>query len=77
MTWLISDEARKHRAFREVWVAYLLDYEKIEQCIANYYYLADVLWTNWKYVFCPVFHGAQENHKYPVPGRKNYYRIGQ
>ena len=24
MTWLISDEARKHRAFREVWVAYLL-----------------------------------------------------
>ena len=24
MTWLISDEARKHRAFREVWVVYLL-----------------------------------------------------
>ena len=24
MTWLISDEARKHRAFHEVWVAYLL-----------------------------------------------------
>ena len=24
MTWLISDDARKHRAFREVWVAYLL-----------------------------------------------------
>lgn len=24
MTWLISDEARKHRAFREVWVAYIL-----------------------------------------------------
>mgnify|MGYP007002547087 FL=1 len=24
MTWLISDEARKHRAFREVWGAYLL-----------------------------------------------------
>ena len=24
MTWLISDEARKHQAFREVWVAYLL-----------------------------------------------------
>ena len=24
MTWLISDEARKHRAFREVRVAYLL-----------------------------------------------------
>ena len=24
MAWLISDEARKHRAFREVWVAYLL-----------------------------------------------------
>ena len=24
MTWLISVEARKHRAFREVWVAYLL-----------------------------------------------------
>lgn len=24
ITWLISDEARKHRAFREVWVAYLL-----------------------------------------------------
>lgn len=24
MTWLISDEARKHRAFREAWVAYLL-----------------------------------------------------
>ena len=21
MTWLISDEARKHRAFREVWVS--------------------------------------------------------
>ena len=24
MTWLISDEARKHRAVREVWVAYLI-----------------------------------------------------
>mgnify|MGYP000851278657 CR=1 FL=1 len=24
MTWLISDEARKHRAFREAWVAYIL-----------------------------------------------------
>ena len=24
MTWLISDEARKHRAFREVWVACIL-----------------------------------------------------
>ena len=24
MTWLISDEARKHRAFREVWVEYQL-----------------------------------------------------
>ena len=24
MTWLISDEARKYRAFREVWVACIL-----------------------------------------------------
>ena len=64
MTWLISDEARKHRAFREVWVAYLLGglylllglYTDISE--QNYSALYDAQ-QNWNFVQQNIYsHGA-------------------
>ena len=64
MTWLISDEARKHRAFCEVWVAYLLGglylllglYTEISE--QNYSALYDAQ-QNWNFVQQNIYsHGA-------------------
>jgi len=64
MTWLISDEARKHQAFREVWVAYLLGglylllglYTDISE--QNYSALYDAQ-QNWNFVQQNIYsHGA-------------------
>ena len=60
MTWLISDEARKHRAFREVWVAYLLGglylllglYTEISE--QNYSVLYDAQ-QKWNFVYYNIY----------------------
>ena len=53
MTWLISDEARKHRAFREVWVAYLLG--GLYLLLGSYSWVFPYLWSDvWKPVLLEI-----------------------